>query len=976
MSLIGGDGAMSRKKRLIHSVAVPLTQDERVLDPLHFEELVVVRESDASDRILFYEMAYKTAHAHMSANKDLTGLPDIGLGPFDDPATYKAHITGDSKARTSVFTVGRTLVMFHMGSAALSDEGRNIFTQRLIELLDRHKPRRLRLYALNRLIRDRYSAAQVERALQALGTVVLTAEGSIDVTKKSDQLMWSILVSFAAAERDGIVERNTLGQIAKARRNEWPFGKPYIPFGYQLVGKHLRADPTMVDKIRQMLIWMADPTLSARQLTDRLGRIGMSRPKTRTVHGDKATVADVLHPKDLRKSLEQWLPLYESGVYRMMLSCPTAEHGQFGGLPVYKDTVDSTKKYVELTYDFGLPESGWADPSVFEAIRQGQQANAPRVARSKASKKHRRLFASRPVYEANGVHYRIDTQSPRGYRLQQVSFRPYSGDEAAAGRRRPRVVVEVVTTIATVDASILHRAVAEGLVSSLSSLTGAPGEVKNNALLPLPGVAEQRADLVRVRMERLESEAARAREFAIRTVDPRAAAKFVEEAELRERELDRARDELAKLSTSDWHGLVEPVVAEGALQKVLTALGRGPIALENEAVDAIRRVIPRLELHPTDVASKLTWLATLSIPLVDGFILEIGPITGEVPTRSARGGKTNACLPAASHRVMERFSKGDSVWTAASTEGYSVNHTRTLISRALASGGFPDELLRRLVFTLVPELRILAGTAALHGIPNRITEEALSDDDIVEVLQDVGALPPGAAPKWATHALHIYLHGGQTTSKAMNHSGGTGLWWLHRNRDFAVALDAVAEGQDTVADIMKALEYRNSQPVMLRRLLTENGPLEPGEPWNVDTRTMRVQSDSRLRLLSCPHCGTSITLYIAVPENQRGLLCSQCRRSPIPDSPVFPESYLRLDDLAVEAAAVPPGVIRGRIVVTEEQEQAAVAEYVAGRPVLEIAEQYGFDAAYLYGLLEKHGVPKRNRSFQRYPQRNTPPDQN
>lgn len=46
-----------------------------------------------------------------------------------------------------------------------------------------------------------------------------------------------------------------------------------------------------------------------------------------------------------------------------------------------------------------------------------------------------------------------------------------------------------------------------------------------------------------------------------------------------------------------------------------------------------------------------------------------------------------------------------------------------------------------------------------------------------------------------------------------------------------------------------------------------------------------------LSLIRCPHCDGSNDIAMRVPENPSGVLCSTCRRSPDPDSPIFPGFY-------------------------------------------------------------------------------------
>jgi hypothetical protein len=47
-----------------------------------------------------------------------------------------------------------------------------------------------------------------------------------------------------------------------------------------------------------------------------------------------------------------------------------------------------------------------------------------------------------------------------------------------------------------------------------------------------------------------------------------------------------------------------------------------------------------------------------------------------------------------------------------------------------------------------------------------------------------------------------------------------------------------------------------------------------------------------LHVVRCPHCGGHARHAVRTPETAGGLLCPDCRRTPEPDSPVFPSVYL------------------------------------------------------------------------------------
>lgn len=49
--------------------------------------------------------------------------------------------------------------------------------------------------------------------------------------------------------------------------------------------------------------------------------------------------------------------------------------------------------------------------------------------------------------------------------------------------------------------------------------------------------------------------------------------------------------------------------------------------------------------------------------------------------------------------------------------------------------------------------------------------------------------------------------------------------------------------------------------------------------------------DGAYTLIDCPHCGGHASHSVVTPETRPGVLCPDCWRAPVPDSPVFPEFY-------------------------------------------------------------------------------------
>lgn len=90
-------------------------------------------------------------------------------------------------------------------------------------------------------------------------------------------------------------------------------------------------------------------------------------------------------------------------------------------------------------------------------------------------------------------------------------------------------------------------------------------------------------------------------------------------------------------------------------------------------------------------------------------------------------------------------------------------------------------------------------------------------------------------------------------------------------------------------------------PQAVRRLASTSSRgrrTEPALEWveprpKVPVRGRTSSEALTLRRRACPHCQEPLTFYCKTPETAV-LLCDACRRTPLPDSPTFPDSYWRL----------------------------------------------------------------------------------
>jgi hypothetical protein len=501
--------------------------------------------------------------------------------------------------------------------------------------------------------------------------------------------------------------------------------------------------------------------------------------------------------------------------------------------------------------------------------------------------------------------------------------------------------------------------VAEGLVKALASPEGVAGQVGEAAYLSRPDARSSAIELLRQRVERIEARAARARSRASETSDNRVADKFVRDAENDERELEVTLRELAQLELESDDGVdLQPVAALPDLLSALSAIGRATDTVDHEVAAAVTRIIPRFELHPGSSLTAVRWLATVLVPLKDGYVLELGPIWGEAPVRSLRPTEGQKTVSARGHKIVERFTKGEDLRVIAVREGRSLQKTRKLVFEFLVDGGFPAKSAYHLRAALVPEVRETAGTAALHKVPERLRSGDLLLGELSEELEKIGAVPAGASAEWAAHIVSTY-----TTEVPFS----TWSLWVTRRPEFDGVLAAVASGCSTIAEVASLLEHRLWPSVMIGELTTENGPLQRDGHWSIDPTTKHVHTDNRFGLHICPHCGAGITRYVLVPENERGLLCAQCRRAPSETSPVFPESYLCFDEIA--SNVVIPAAIRLKAgdKLSAGQVASILADYQSGVPTLEIVDTYGIGTQRMYKLLDSHGIARRSGTKRKRP---------
>lgn len=116
-----------------------------------------------------------------------------------------------------------------------------------------------------------------------------------------------------------------------------------------------------------------------------------------------------------------------------------------------------------------------------------------------------------------------------------------------------------------------------------------------------------------------------------------------------------------------------------------------------------------------------------------------------------------------------------------------------------------------------------------------------------------------------------------------------------------LCVDATIEegGVIKMADLEARLEDTNVDDIRIT-IFSRDQQLGQAPVWRPclerrgDWIQQHPKSGRSLAAVACPHCGRWASWVVRTPETPGCLLCPDCRRMPVTDSPTFPEVYLRL----------------------------------------------------------------------------------
>ncbi|WP_311208468.1 hypothetical protein [Aeromicrobium sp. WCS2018Hpa-31] len=427
---------LSRRKRRKRSKS----QVESMLRPLGF---IVSRESDEHDREMFNSMRELTY-------QNLRDIPAVeavrreGMTPMRGGSFFVDwEVDGQVQRREVLVTelrLGMTRArlfyfegywhLWSMASAAkTSEDGFNEFTTMLIDEIEELRPRVLYAANLSRLIRSQFEEKRLSLGLCDNVDKIVAKDMTIRLTGPDSAFgfMQLTMMGFCAAtERDAIVQRLLAGKIAKWRRNEWPFGSAVIPFGYRF-DKELSTlvpMPELRPQVAEMLLVLASD-VPVSEKARRLDEIGVPTLRSSRKTGDTrfSTRSNI---ESAVRSLYAWIPVWVSGEFLFRYQNPLDDLEELSGLPVVRypakkggdDSSDPGE--LQMLYRVGVPDGGWADPSILAAVTH----KATHLAGIHPDKPRPVADASLVESEAKAIHQQVlPPEFTRGTNLANRSRR-------------------------------------------------------------------------------------------------------------------------------------------------------------------------------------------------------------------------------------------------------------------------------------------------------------------------------------------------------------------------------------------------------------------------------------------------------------------------------------------------------------------------------------------------------------------------
>lgn len=850
------------------------------------ERFFVIRESSRYALQLLEGMAFQTLKPH----EDLPGVTDAlkaGLRPFEDPEAFDGLVLAGPGYRAVMFVIEGTLFLYWAGSAAQVDQaGDNAFTRELARLVKRFRPRDVYSSSFGRLVRSDQFSPDLKAALQGAGTTVHVSEFRLDMSLPTSSVIWDLLVFMSSEERRAIENRTTLGILFRARKTGLPPFKieEALPLGYVLETVEdddedgsgiIRPvdDPEVREHVRKMIDVLGRDCV-ARRKVEQLADLGVSNGYLRRLHSPDATISDATGPSPAVRTLNNWYELYRTGTFTMRRKIPKTSLAEYGGYPVEteewqaSDGTTHVQQYVSLSFTWGLPEGGWASEEAFERwqdeISRSQQRQA--TTGGQAHRRHKPLCGY-PTWVHDGMRYILRSYQGDKYEIRRRDLEVEGGWEHRKSQSEQ---------VAKVRAADLHGVIADTAVAKLTD--GAPMSFTpvvepvvpaGDGEAPVLVVADPATRRRRLRKEledlREQLEHTTTREQQVKAAATRAS--YARRAEELGERIEDVEARLAQLDEGADPPNDAPLTVQLDVQTLLHAMAMlksvdGPVS--HELSEDVMRLIPRVELYPTDEGG-VTVEFDLLLP-GEGYLIRVERLTADVPLAPA---------------------------------GTMVGHTSDYeaetqdVVATLRSGGCINELANRI--STVPasapnRLRAALRRAYPHGSDGTIY--LALRHPVVEVRQALASHLDGETPN--TIEPHVWVAVRDTTDRG-DQPAMTRL--LRQATTLQTRLDRVAQLGGTLS-LEQALELPE---LRLARTIERNGRRSPRwlySGYRIRNRWIRVDlfelEGGHIRVRSCPTCADTRLRVVVLPE-LGGLLCPRCSCD-IDTGQPWPEGYLDLAD--------------------------------------------------------------------------------
>ena len=848
--------------------------------------LIVVRESDVSDKLLMLGMVDKTLYG-CSTLPGVATVKTYGLEPFQNPEKFGAQLKTTSTHKMVLFAVEGTLFLYAMGSAAKeeSDLSGNDFLEFLMQILKQYRPEVMTLANITRLMRSTRRVGELQNLLIEIGCVLRLEGGSlINVREPSGAMQFMMLTMFASFERDHIVMRMLTGIVAGAARGAMHFREEHLPLGYMLVGGIVKPDPERLDDVRNFLTILGQP-LSRRQMAETMSSAGirMNRSFGQNRSDDPGDARDM---KGFIAGIEPWLDLYATGVHKVKRENPFIGLDRIGVTPVIR-TSESDSGYIELNYDWGLPEGGWVSNEVLALARNafGQCSKIGSGATGHLVRKP--LLGLVRWTDENSYEWVLDSKVEDQYRLRRRLFKkgalPGWGDASIDGAIVARVGVED-----------LHKSIADGITKAITTGVATEklrghyiGQFSKSSFVDLENTLSTNALVKEEKV--LRAQATRARKVVLDFAEEQDATPWIKEAIEFERRADAIQIKINDLqNTVKLVAQLEKEIPTdmAACARALSVLYRVENRAPRAVSDALGQILKDITIELTP-KGRIQWRLYVLLPTSEGAV-RLGPICGEVAPVLKKLLVTRSILTTGPRveSVLEVFRSGSSMREATrKVPDWSAQRVNIHVSKALKAKGLPPKTLTTLLNARVPELRM----AVIGGV---LMKPNMKSSDIPAVAKALDI--PGCSLGWVEHVLHFYLF----SSRA--HFPSYWITGVGRRQSLLNKL-LEAGGKTTVGEFGEVAGGGYYRSELTQKLLAPQAGdgsveflsvIEPGEIY--EKVSGRITGRSIVKLVDCPHCGGFASRVIIVPELTRQLLCPNCRKMPTVDSPEFPNIYLEM----------------------------------------------------------------------------------